>query len=95
MRVLPTILEYKHQNNVYPKVLSMSLAYLIYFYKNDVPNDAEDVIFKMKNNSVSDILKDTSFWGIDISDMSDIVTLCYEKIENLGAKGAMEWILSE
>lgn len=95
VRVLPTILEYKHQNNAYPKVLSMSLAYLIYFYKNDVPNDAEDVIFKMKNNSIFDILKDKSFWGADISEMSDIVTLCYEKIENLGAKGAMEWILSE
>ena len=95
VRVLPTILEYKHQNNACPKVLSMSLACLIYFYKNDVPNDAEEVIFKMKNNSISDILKDASLWGVDISDISDFVTLCYEKIENLGAKGAMEWILSE
>ena len=73
----------------------MSLAYLIYFYKNDVPNDAEDVIFKMKNYSVSDILKDATLWGEDISDMNDIVTICYETIEKLGAKGAMEWILSE
>ncbi len=95
VRVLPTILEYKKKSGSYPKVLSMSLAYLIYFYKNDVPNDAEDVILKMKNNSIADILKDSSLWGTDISDMLEIVTLCYEKIENLGAKGAMEWILSE
>ena len=95
VRVLPTILEYKKQNNAYPKILSMSLAYLMYFYKNDVPNDAENVILKMKNNSIADILGDISLWGTDISDMLEIVTLCYEKIENLGAKGAMEWILSE
>lgn len=95
VRVLPTISEYKNKNNAYPKILSMSLAYLIYFYKNDTPNDAEDVILKMKNNSVFDILKDIYLWGVDISDMNDFVTLCYEKIENLGAKGAMEWILSE
>lgn len=95
VRVLPTILEYKEKNGVYPEALSMSLAYLIYFYKNDMPNDAEDIISKMKNNSIADILKDSSLWGTDISDMLEIVTLCYEKIENLGAKGAMEWILSE
>ncbi len=95
VRILPTILEYKEQHNVYPKALSMSLAYLIYFYKNDAPNDVENVISKMKNNSIADILGDNSLWGTDISDMLEIVTLCYEKIENLGAKGAMEWILSE
>ena len=95
VRVLPTILEYKEQNGAYPKILSMSLAYLIYFYKNDAPNDAENVITKMKNNSISDILKDETLWGVDISDMTDFVTLGYEKIESLGAKGAMEWILSE
>lgn len=95
VRVLPTILEYKQKNEAFPKVLSMSLAYLIYFYKNDAPNDAEDVIFKMKNNSIADILGDVSLWGTDVSHMLEIVTLSYEKIENLGAKGAMEWILSE
>ena len=95
VRVLPTILEYKQQNRAFPKILSMSLAYLIYFYKNDTPNDAEDVIFKMKNNSLAEILGDASLWGTDISDMLGIVTACYGKIENLGAKGAMEWILSE
>ena len=95
VRVLPTILEYKNKNEAFPKMLSMSLAYLIYFYKNDTPNDAEDVIAKMKGYSISDILKDAGLWGTDISDMNDIVTACYEKIEKLGAKGAMEWILSE
>ncbi len=95
VRVLPTILEYKEQNNTYPKLLSMSLAYLIYFYKNDAPNDAEDVVDIMKKSSTKEILSNSSLWGKDISDMTEIVTECYEKIEALGAKGAMEWILSE
>ena len=95
VRVLPTILEYKEQNGVYPKALSMSLAYLIYFYKNDVPDDAEDVIEFMKNNNIDEILCNRNIWGADICDMAEIVKLSYEKIETLGAKGAMEWILSE
>jgi hypothetical protein len=49
----------------------------------------------MKHNSIANILGDISLWGTDISDMLEIVTVGYEKIENLGAKGAMEWILSE
>lgn len=95
VRVLPTILEYKEQNGVYPKALSMSLAYLIYFYKNDTPNDAEDVIEFMKNKSIDEILCNSKLWGTDICDMAEIVKHSYEKIENLGAKGAMEWTLSE
>lgn len=95
VRVLPTILEYKEQNGVYPEALSMSLAYLIYFYKNDTPNDAEDVIEFMKNKSIDEILCSTKLWGADICDMAEIVKHSYEKIENLGAKGAMEWTLSE
>ena len=95
VRVLPTILEYKEKNGIYPKFLSISLAYLIYFYKNDAPNDAEEVLLKMKNNSIAEILGDVSLWGIDISNMLEIVKKSYGKIENLSAKGAMEWILSE
>lgn len=95
VRVLPTILEYKEQNGVYPKRLTMSLAYLIYFYKNDIPEDSAKVIEEMKNGNISEILKSTSLWQADLSDMTKTVTECYEKIETLGAKGAMKWILSE
>lgn len=95
VRVLPTILEYKEQNGTYPKGLTMSLAYLIYFYKNDVPEDSEAVVAAMKNGSVEEILKNTSLWQTDISAMTDIVTEYYNKIHQLGAKDAMKWILSE
>lgn len=95
VRVLPTILEYKQQNGSYPKGLSMSLANLIYFYKNDTPDDSPAVVDIMKNNSVMQILEASDLWQSDISGMYDIVSECYAKIEELGAKGAMEWILSE
>lgn len=95
VRVLPTILEYKEQNSTYPKGLTMSLAYLIYFYKNDVPEDSEAVVSAMKNGSIQEILKNTSLWQADLSAMTEIVTEYYNKIQQLGAKDAMKWILSE
>ncbi len=95
VRVLPTILEYKEKNGVYPKLLSLSLAYLIYFYKNDNPEDSSVTVELMRNGKISDILADASLWQCDISDMSGIVTEYYNKIELLGAKETMKWILSE
>ncbi|MBR5827179.1 MAG: tagaturonate reductase [Clostridia bacterium] len=95
VRVLPTLLEYKQQNGSYPKGLSMALAYLIRFYKQDEPVDAQDVIEAMKNDSIADILANTALWQADLSDMTDMITEYYNKIDELGAKGAMEWILSE
>ncbi len=94
VRVLHTILEYKDKYGEYPKYLSLSLAYLIYFYKNDTPDDNAEVISVMKNNSIADILANTSLWQADISDITDIVTVYYEKIAELGAKETMKWILS-
>lgn len=95
VRVLPTILEYKELFGSYPKCLSMSMAYLIYFYKNDTPEDSQEAISLIKNGSISDILKNTALWQTDLYDMTDIVTECYGKIETLGAKEAMKWIVSQ
>jgi len=95
VRVLETILEYKGQRGTYPKALSMSLALLIHFYKNDTPDDSDSVIEKLRNGTVYDILSDTSLWHRDISDMTDTVEKYCDIIGKLGAKGAMEWILSE
>ncbi len=95
VRDLPTLLEYKEKNGKYPKILTMALAYLIYFYKNDTPDDAADVTAKMKDGSIAEILSDSGLWLTDLSDMTDIITEYYSVIENKGAEGAMEWILSE
>ena len=95
VRVLPTLLEYKEKNNRLPKCLTMSLAFLIYFYKNDCPEDAQSVIEIMKNDSIEDVLKNEALWGEKLSDMIDTVTEYYNKIDTVGAKETMKWILSE
>ena len=73
----------------------MSLAFLIYFYKNDNPEDAQSVVEAMKNDGIADILKNEALWGENLSDMIDAVTEYYNKIDTVGAKDAMKWILSE
>ena len=95
VRVLPTILEYKEKNGIYPRYLTLSLAYLIYFYKNGNPQDAENVVEIMKNSGIDEILGDASLWNDDISDMTDAVEEYYGKIAIFGAKETMKWILSE
>ena len=95
VRVLPTLLEYKEKNGEYPKKLSLALANLIYFYKNDTPDDAKDVVETMKNDSIKDILANTSLWQNDISCMTEIITEYYDKIDTLGAKETMKWIVSQ
>lgn len=94
VRVLPTILEYKEKFGEYPKCLTLSLANLIYFYKNDTPDDNADAVAVMKNASITEILSDASLWQADLSDMTELVAAYYDKITQLGARGAMEWILS-
>ena len=95
VRVLPTLLEYKEQKGEYPKCLTLSLAGLIYFYKNDTPEDAEAVVEKMKNSTIAEILSDSSLWQADLSDMTEAVEVYYSKIESQGAKETVKWILSE
>lgn len=93
VRVMPTIIEYKEKFGDYPKCLTLAFAYLIYFYKNGEPQDSEDVVSIMKNDSIQAILGNTALWQRDASDMTELVTEYYNKIEALGVKEAMEWIL--
>ncbi|MBQ4572813.1 MAG: tagaturonate reductase [Clostridia bacterium] len=95
VRVLPTLLEYKEKKGKAPMGLTLSLANLIYFYKNDNPDDNADVMATMKDDSIADILKNTSLWSSDLSDLTEIVTEYYNKIDTMGAKETMKWILSE
>ena len=95
VRVLPTILDYKEKFGAFPKCLTMSLAYLIYFYKNDTPDDSEAVVSFMKEKSISEILANKDFWQTDLSEMTSVIEAYYEKIGTDGAKEAMKWIQSE
>ena len=54
-----------------------------------------DVVATMKNDSIAEILANTSLWQADLSAMTEIVTVYYNKIDTLGAKEAMKWVLSE
>ncbi len=95
VRVLPTLLEYKEQKGEYPKCLTLSLAALIYFYKNDTPEDNEAVVEKIKKGSIPEILSDTSLWQADLSELTEIIDNYYEKIKIQGAKETVKWTLSE
>ncbi len=95
VRDLPTLLEYKEKNGKAPKGLTLALANLIYFYKNDKPDDNADVVATMKNDSIADILANESLWASDLSYLTEMVTEYYNKIDTIGAKETMKWILSE
>ncbi len=95
VRVLPTLLEYQEKFGTFPKCLTYSLACLLYFYKNEIPNDSAAVINTIQNSEIQDILTETSLWGTDLSELTQYVTLCYNKIADIGAKETMKWILSE
>ncbi len=94
VRVLPTIREYKDKMGEYPKYLTLSLAALLYFYKNDNPEDSPETVDFIKNNSISGVLGNTALWGTDISDMYAKVSSYYSEIEKLGMKDTLKWILS-
>lgn len=93
VRVLPSMLDYKEKFGKYPKALTMSLSALIYFYKNDAPNDDKKVIEFVRKNSVDDIMKNTDLWGADLSDLSDKVSNYYELIEKQGIRECIKTII--
>lgn len=92
VRVLPTIIEYKEKFGDYPSALTFSLASLIYFYKNDEPNDDVAVMDYMKSAAISDILSNEELWGSDLSDMCDIVEKNYNNICTLGIRKCLECV---
>ncbi len=95
VRVLPTLLEYKEKYGSYPQFLTMSLAYLIYFYKNDKPDDNIDAVNAIKSDSIADVLKNKLLWQEDLSGLTETVVRYYNKIDELSAKDAMKWIVSQ
>lgn len=99
-RCLPSILDYYDKYGKLPKRLCFSLAGLINFYKKGYGNDSECVMefFKNAKCTVSDVLQNTDFWGMDLTEidgMYDMVNNYYGKIQTLGAKKAMEYVCNE
>lgn len=88
-RVLPSILDYAKINGTAPLNLSKSLAYLIAFYnhksaRNYEVHDSETVLsFFEGKPSISDVLDNTDFWGVkltEIPDMKNVVEEFYNEI---------------
>lgn len=93
VRVLPSILEYKEQNGVYPKALTFSLAALLAFYKTEAANDDPRVMDFMKSQPVDKILSHVEFWDTDLSEMLPEVMDWYLCIQEQGVKAAYERLL--
>lgn len=73
VRVLPSIKEYKARFNKYPENLIFGFSKLIEFYKEGTPNDSEEIIKAVKNSSLDEILKNTSLWGEDLSELKEAI----------------------
>lgn len=92
-RVIPTILEYKEQNNTCPEALTFSLAALIAFYKTDAADDGEEIMAFMKTATVADILSKEEYWGQSLSDMLPVVETWFDCIQNQGMAAAYDRLL--
>lgn len=92
-RVIPTILEYKEQNNTCPEALTFSLAALIVFYKTDAADDGEEIMAFMKTATVADILSKEEYWGQSLSDMLPVVETWFDCIQNQGMAAAYDRLL--
>lgn len=67
VRVLPSILEYIKRFDKMPENLIFAFSKLIDFYRTDMTNDDEAVCRFMKSASLSEILKNDTLWGEDLS----------------------------
>ena len=93
VRVLPTILEYKERSGAYPPALTLSLAFLIFFYKNDTVQDVPEVMSFMKEASLDRILANERLWGCDLTDMYGQTDAWLKIIAGDGAAAAMERVV--
>ena len=75
VRVLPSILAYEEKYGESPKTLICAFGKLIELYKNGAPNDAQNMIERLKNASIPQILSDVELWGEDISRFAKEVEL--------------------
>ncbi|NLP48901.1 MAG: tagaturonate reductase [Clostridiales bacterium] len=94
VRVLPSLLDYKNMYGDNPKGLTMALAFLINFYKNEKPQDLPQIIDFMKGAERAQILSSKDIWGCDLSFLLQDVESCLELIDKKGVREAMQWAIS-
>ena len=90
-RVLPSIEDYLVKNGELPKALVFALSCLIYYYKNNTVQDDVSAAAFVAVSDLASILSDTSLWGIDLSEMKNLVEKGINLIEKEGVRKALEW----
>ncbi len=90
-RVLPSIEDYLVKNGELPKALVFALSCLIYYYKNNTVQDDVSAAAFVAVSDLSSILSDTSLWGLDLSEMKNLVEKGITLIEKEGIRKALEW----
>lgn len=97
VRVLPSVLEYRKRYGKLPQRLLFSLAALILFYKGEwqdekiALNDAPEVLdffteaWKTEDAEavVAKVLRNTSFWGQDLSKIEGLQALVTQQVQQL------------
>ena len=73
-RVLPSFSDYVNKFGKLPRVLTVSFAALIEFYKKGLANDNADHIAYIKEHSVKEILANKELWGKDMSTVEGLTT---------------------
>lgn len=91
-RVLPTVLEYREQCGTIPKGLSLSLAALIAFYRQDEPEDSEESVKLLKEASLPEILS-APVWETDLSFLFPEIEEQLESIRSLGMRETLRRLL--
>lgn len=94
-RVVPTLLERTAAVGKTPRVFALSLAALLFYYKQT--NGIEDetaAVERIKAAALPELLRDESLWGADLSTMEADVTACMRLIGTAGVREAMQWSIS-
>lgn len=94
VRVLPTMLDCRETDGVFPRPLILSLAALLYFYKTDAPQDDAAAITCIRERTLPEILGNTALWGADLTELAPEVSKGMEIIEKQGMREAITWALS-
>ena len=90
VRVLAAAEEYKSRFGAYPRVVAVSLAALIYYYKSYDPSDGEKNISFIRESNLEEIISSPLF-GYDITPMKSEFEKAYEMIENGKIREAVKW----
>ncbi len=93
VRVAPTAADWHALHGDWPRPAALSLAALIYYYKNRQPQDDPALIAQIREGTVEELVK-SGLWGADLSGMlPDVLTAC-EMIEAGRVREGLVWAIS-